>query len=222
MDELAPGTASSVLQWIGVAFVVGLAPFALICVTAYAKISIVLSFLQRALGLQQVPSAAVIAAISILLTTFVMGPVAADMVDVAAPRLPAATADRDAVVPLVVDTLDPLVKWLGQQTGADEREVFVGLGQELYPEAHRDLVAPDSLLVVAPAFLLTELKEAFVIGFLLFVPFVVIDFVVANILMSLGMQTLSPTAISLPFKLLLFAMIDGWTLLLQGLVLGYA
>lgn len=219
MDETA---VQSALPWVGVAAVVGLAPFALISVTAYAKISIVLAFLRRALGLQQLPSNTVLAALAILLTTFIMGPVAADVAEIVQARSAQGPLPQEELAPVVADAWVPLGHWLDAQTGHEEREVFVALGDELYPQAHRDLVRADSPLVTLPAFLLTELKEAFIIGFLLFVPFMVVDLVVANVLMSLGMQSLSPATVSLPFKLLLFVMIDGWTLLLQGLVLGYA
>ena len=118
--------------------------------------------------------------------------------------------------------LVPLKSFLSRNAGARERELFFDLAQRARPADQRDRVSEDDLLVLLPSFLITELGEAFQIGFLVFLPFLVVDLVVSNVLMSLGMHMLSPTQVSMPFKLLLFVLVDGWYLLARALVLGYA
>jgi type III secretion protein R len=115
----------------------------------------------------------------------------------------------------------PLRNFLVRHGSQEERERFVALGKELRPPDSADEISESDLTVVVPAFVLTELKEAFVIAFMLFLPLLLLDMLVANVLLALGMQTLSPTQVSLPFKILLFVAIDGWGLLSRGLVLGY-
>jgi type III secretion protein R len=117
---------------------------------------------------------------------------------------------------------EPVRGFLARHAHARDRAMFTDLAKRMRPPAERDQVADTDLMVLTPAFVTSELKEAFSIGFLLFIPFLVIDIVIANVLLSLGMHMLSPTTISLPFKLLLFVLVDGWALLARGLVLGYA
>jgi type III secretion protein R len=115
----------------------------------------------------------------------------------------------------------PLKAFLVKHGHEEDRALFLDLARQLRGEARADEVAAEDLVVTVPAFMISELKEAFQIGFLVFLPFLVLDMVIANLLLALGMQSLSPTSVSLPFKLLLFVMVDGWQLLAQGLVLGY-
>ena len=115
----------------------------------------------------------------------------------------------------------PLKAFLLKHSDEEERLLLYELALELREEAQREALGHDDLLIAVPSFVITELKEAFIIGFLLFVPFIVVDMVVANILLSLGMHMLSPTTVSLPFKLLLFVLVDGWYLVVKGLILGY-
>lgn len=197
-------------------------PLALILVTSFLKFSVVLSLLRQALGAPEaLPSSAVVA-IAALLSAFVMAPVALEMQRAAAPALPEAAAWSPAqVAQVAAASSPPLLAWLERHSGPEERAVFARLGAELHAPADLALLEAPSPLVILPAFVLTELKEAFLIGFALYVPFLVLELVIAGALLSLGLQGLSPGAVSLPFKLLLFVMVDGWTLLVEGLILGY-
>lgn len=206
-----------------------LVPFLFMTTTSFVKLSVVLSLLRNALGTGQVPSGAIIAALSVILTLYVMAPVGQAMAAAAAPA--AAHIDRqaplqgksfDAVIETIQKGKDPLVAWLTRHAGKRERALFLDLARRVRPKDQRASVKSTDLLVVLPAFLITELSEAFQIGFLVFLPFLVIDMVVANVLLALGMHMLSPTTVSLPFKLLLFVLVNGWYLLARALILGYA
>jgi type III secretion protein R len=206
-----------------------LLPFAFMTATSFVKISVVLSILRNALGTGQVPSGAIIAALSVILTLYVMAPVGQDMVEAAAPAAsrvdrqdPLAGDSFDAVLEAVEDGGGPLRSFLDRNAGDREQRLFLDLARRVRSPDKRAEVSADDLLVVLPAFLITELAEAFQIGFLVFLPFLVIDMVVANVLLALGMHMLSPTTVSLPFKLLLFVLVEGWYLLARALVLGYS
>lgn len=210
------------IPWGWAALVV--APLALVLVTSFLKFSVVLSFLRSALGSPQIPPASAVVAIAALLSAFVMAPVALEMHRAAQPALEAHA--QQPLTPALASEVAtqagaPLLRWLERHSGAQERALFSSLGHQLHAPQDQALVQAHSPLVVVPSFVLTELKEAFLIGFVLFVPFLVLELVVASVLMSLNLQTLNPSQVSLPFKLLLFVMIDGWTLITQGLVLGY-
>ena len=206
-----------------------LLPLAFMTVTSFVKISVVFSILRNALGTGQVPGGMVITALSAILSLYVMTPTFERMTDAAAPAL----TDVDRADPFGADSLSawfdaigagvaPLKGFLERNAGTREIALFLDLAKRSREPADRESVARDDLMVLLPAFLVTELTEAFQIGFLVFVPFLVIDMVVANVLLALGMHMLSPTTVSLPFKLLLFVLVDGWYLLARGLVLGYA
>ncbi|WP_407924134.1 type III secretion system export apparatus subunit SctR [Piscinibacter terrae] len=200
-----------------------LLPFVALMVTSFAKIVIVLGLLRQALGLQQVPPNMVLNGIALVLTVYVMAPVVMEASD----RLRAEghglssfkTVDDIGVGYDAVAT--PLRAFLQKHAEARDRKFFLRTAARLWPEERARNLKEDDMLVLVPAFTVTELGEAFRIGFVLFVAFLIIDLVVANILLALGMSMVSPTIISVPFKLLLFVMLDGWARLLQGLVLGY-
>jgi type III secretion protein R len=205
-----------------------LAPFVLIMVTSFVKISVVLSILRNALGTQQIPPTQVINGIAIILTIYIMYPVFLQMKDATS-----SIFDERSGKPLLSDATtqlakqageaaaEPLRQFLIKHTHYKDRLLFYGLAKKMRTPEQQVGLTDTSLIVVVPAFVISELKEAFQIGFLLFVPFIVIDMVVSNILLAMGMQMLSPVTISLPFKLLLFILIDGWYLLARGLVMGY-
>ncbi len=204
-----------------------LLPFAFMTATSFLKISVVFSILRNALGAGQVPSGAIITALSAILTLYVMAPVGAQIMEASAPSV----ARIDSTNPLrtsqevfeaVRQGLVPLEQFLERNAGAREIRLFLDLARRARPADQRDQVSEHDLLIVLPAFVITELSEAFQIGFLVFVPFLVIDMVVANVLSALGMHMLSPTQMSMPFKLLLFVLVDGWYLLARALVLGYS
>jgi len=266
--------------------VLALAPFVMIMLTSFVKISVVLSILRNALGTQQVPPNQIITGLAFVLTIFVMVPVARQMYSEAG----SVSNTRDIFSEASVKTLfdaskkakEPLRRFLSQHSKAKDRELFMDLAVRLERNAVAQRRLPNSnqaerpaaqpappvvpvapaqaslaqlpatapasptepppaaaapsqdesikvdkpdkndFQVLMPAFVTSQLKEAFEVGFLLFVPFIVVDMVVANILLAMGMQMLSPTVISLPFKLLLFVLVDGWFLIVRGLVLSYA
>jgi type III secretion protein R len=202
--------------------IVSLLPFVLMSVTSFVKISTVLQIVRSAIGAQSVPSNTVVMALAAALTLLAMAPVGSRIVARAAPLLDGKEHDTAAWVRQGIDAVrEPMRDFLGANTSAREKARFVTVAKNARPEADRAAVAETDLPVLVPAFVVTELTEAFAIGFLLFLPFLIVDLVIGNILLALGMQTLSPTQVSLPFKLLLFVAIDGWGLLSQALVAGY-
>lgn len=206
---------------------VSLLPFVFMGVTAFVKISTVLQIVRSAIGAQQVPSNTVIMALATALTLIAMAPVGQRILDRVTPIATSATQGKNApetsvLVEKGVEAVrEPLREFLVKNASEKERARFLAVAKNARPEAERARVGADDLTVLVPAFVVTELTEAFGIGFLLYLPFLVIDLVVANVLLALGMQMLNPTQVSLPFKLLLFVAIDGWGLLAQALVAGY-
>lgn len=205
----------------------GLAPFVLLMVTSFVKISVVLSIVRSALGTQQIPPTTVITGLAILLTAYIMSPVgqemyrAADAGDVTQKEGLLDARTVDVMLKAGERAREPLRDFLLKKVTAKDRALFYSLALKLRKPMDRVGIGDRDFLIITPAFVVSELKEAFQIGFLLFMPFLVIDMVVANILLALGMQMLSPTTISMPFKLLLFVMVDGWYLIAKGLVIGY-
>lgn len=204
-------------------------PFVLITMTSFVKIAVVLSIVRSAIGTPQVPPSPVITGLALLLTAQVMAPVVYEVHARATP-LPEAKADDDAGSPpalalirhLAAAAREPVQSFLTQHSRSRDRALFVRLARaSARPGAVASDLAPDHWLVLVPAFLVSQLTRAFEIGFVVFIPFLVIDLIVANILLALGMQMLAPTTISLPFKLLLFVLLDGWHELSKTLVLGY-
>lgn len=199
---------------------VGLLPFAFMALTSFVKIATVLSIVRGAIGAQSVPSSTVVIALSAALTLIAMAPVGLKIADRMEPVLARSLADPAELIADTVDAVrEPLRSFLSSNASAKERERFTGLARKRAGGAQ---VSETDLMVVVPAFLVTELLEAFALGFAIYLPFLVIDLVVANVLLGLGMMTLNPTQISLPFKLLLFVAADGWGLLAESLVNGYA
>lgn len=220
------GTANPAVLIIVMGFL-ALAPFALIMLTSFVKISVVLSILRNALGTQQIPPNQVITGLSLILTIFIMTPVVEKMYAQAGDVGKSDAIFSEMSVREIFEASkrgrEPLRAFLLRHVHQKDLELFYDWARKI---AQRNGNNPDDIQqnefrVVIPAFVTSELAEAFVIGFLLFVPFLVIDLVVANILQAMGMFMLSPTIISLPFKLLLFVLIDGWVLLVKALVLGY-
>ena len=201
---------------------VSLLPFVFMSVTAFVKISTVLQIVRSAIGAQNVPSSTVIMALAGALTLLAMAPVGQKIVDRAAPLLAGKEVDTAHFVQGGIDAVrEPMRDFLRANASAREKMRFLEVARQARPEADRAAVSADDLPILVPAFVVTELSEAFAIGFLIFLPFLVIDLVVGNVLLALGMQMLSPTQVSLPFKLLLFVSVSGWGLLSQALVSGY-
>lgn len=201
-----------------------LAPFVAVMVTSFTKIVVVLSLLRNALGLQQTPPNVVINGLALILSFYVMAPVFSfSMTAFEEQRIaePDRSWDIDRFIEVVDTAKEPFRDFLVKHSSPSERAFFLRTGQRMLGEEKGAELSDRDFLVVIPAFTVSELTAAFQIGFLIFLPFLVIDLIVANILMALGMMMLSPTMISLPFKLLLFVFIDGWSKLVHGLVLTY-
>lgn len=204
-----------------------LAPFVLIMLTSFVKISVTLSILRNALGTQQVPANQIITGLSFILTIFIMSPVATRMYEAAGPIPGTPGIFSEASVKGIFDAgergKEPLRKFLARHSHVKDRTLFMELLARLEQQSGGTPTAieREDFRVLIPSFVTSELKNGFLIGFLIFLPFLVIDMVVANILLAMGMSMLSPSVISLPFKLLLFVMVDGWYMIVRGLVLSY-
>jgi type III secretion protein R len=203
--------------------IVSLLPFAFMTVTAFVKIATVLQIVRSAIGAQGVPSNSVIMALATALTLVAMAPVGDRIAGRAAPLLSAKGApDTLALVQHGIDAVrEPMRDFLKANASDAERGRFLDVARRARAPEDRTAVGADDLTVLVPAFVVTELSEAFAIGFLIYLPFLVIDLVVSNLLLALGMQMMSPTQVSLPFKLLLFVATGGWGLLARSLVTGY-
>jgi type III secretion protein R len=227
LAEFTPGSALITV------LLVALAPFVAVMVTSFTKIVVVLSLLRNALGLQQVPPNVVLNGLALILTIFVMYPTLEKMQVAAQIEPPAATMPGDPqpkANPLqstgdIFATADrakePLRAFLMRHSDPRERAFFLRTQQRIADPAKASELKESDFVILVPAFVVRELKIAFQIGFLIFLPFLVIDMVISNILLAMGMMMLSPVTISLPFKLLLFILIDGWVKLTHGLVLSY-
>jgi type III secretion protein R len=200
---------------------VGLLPFLFMALTSFVKIATVLQIVRGAIGAQSVPSSAVVLALSAALTLIAMAPVGTRIAERLEPLLATSAADPQALISGAIEAVrEPLRGFLSSNASAKEKQRFSKLARERRGPGVE--VSETDLMVVAPAFIVTELLEAFTLGFAIYLPFLVIDLVVANILIGLGMQMMNPNQISLPFKLLLFVAADGWGLLAEALVTGYS
>jgi type III secretion protein R len=197
-----------------------LAPFVAVMVTSFTKIVVVLSLLRNALGLQQVPPNVVLNGIALVLTIYVMYPVGLQISDRIAGIKDISSNTKNMLAAAAAGG-EPLREFLIKHSPPRERAFFLKTVQKSLPPAKAAELTERDFVVVIPSFTVNELTEAFKIGFLIFLPFLVIDLVVSNIVMAMGMQMLSPTTVSLPFKLLLFYLVDGWVKLSHGLVLSY-
>jgi type III secretion protein R len=205
-----------------------LLPFVGMMVTSFVKIAVVLSITRQAIGMQQAPPTTVITGMAIILTVYVMQPVGLQIYN-RVDKLVAIQRGGDVMakenVDLIVDAVklakEPVKAFLLKHSNEKDRQMFYRVAYRMRAPEDRAELAPDDMIILIPSFVISELTKAFQIGFIIFIPFLVIDMVVSNILMALGMQMLSPTTISLPFKILLFVLVDGWYLITRGLVLGY-
>lgn len=216
-DELLSRPLSLVVALALVSFL----PILFVATTSFVKTTTVLHITRSALGTQGIPSNTVVLALSASLTLLAMAPVGSKILARLDPVLEAKNADAVVLVRGVVGAAsDPLRAFLKANAGVREKARFLALAKKARG-ADAGAVSADDLPVLVPAFMTTELYEAFALGFLIFLPFLVLDLVVANVLAALGLTTTSPTHVSLPLKLLLFVAVDGWGLLAQSLVSGY-
>jgi len=208
------GLTERVVQLIGLMTVLSLAPSIVIMTTAFVRIVVVLSLLRTALGLQQAPPNAVIISLAIFLTAIVMQPTLQKSYDDGIKPL----MDQQIELPAAFDAAGaPIKTFMLSQVDREDLALFIKLSKIPKPAKAADT----PLQVVTPAFMISELKRAFEIGFLLFIPFLVIDLVVASVLMSMGMMMLPPVVVSLPFKLIFFVLVDGWRLVAGSLVQSF-
>jgi len=199
-----------------------LAPFVAIMVSSYIKIVVVLYILRNGLGLPQVPPNIAVNGLAIILSLYIMAPVGFAMMDAFRQHDVALDDFRNPeLVTALGDGVRPLAAFLKKHSDETERRFFAETTRKLWPDDRSASVDEDHVLVLLPSFTISELKSAFQIGFMLYLPFIVIDLIVSNILLAMGMIMVSPMMISLPFKVLLFVMVDGWTRLIHGLVLSY-
>jgi len=197
-----------------------LAPFMAVMVTSFIKIVVVLSLVRNALGIQQIPPNMVINGLAIILTLYIMAPVGQDVYDILQNR-DLSTKDFQGMRQAADLAKGPLKNFLMKHSDKRERQFFIKSAKTIWPEKKARQIKDDDLIVLIPSFTVSELTMAFQIGFLLYLPFVAIDLIVSNILLAMGMMMVSPMTISLPFKLLLFVLLDGWARLIHGLVLTY-
>ena len=197
---------------------VALLPVALVVSTSFLKMVVVLSVTRSALGAPQIPPSTAITGLALMLSALVMSPVAEQSWKLAR-AVPAGGVDR--TLEAAAAAAEPLRGFLSRFARRDDRQTFLELARRARPAATRGDVGETDLAVLAPAFVVSELRRAFTMGFLVFLPFLVVDLLVANVLLALGLTQLSPTTVALPFKLLLFVAVDGWKLLARGLVAGY-
>jgi len=205
-----------------------LIPFVLLMLTSFVRVAVVLSILRSAIGAAQIPPAPVMTGLSLILTLFIMAPTGERIYRAVEPVL-SQGAGADLVSGDTAAALgaagerakEPLREFLLRHADARDRALFHDLARRARTPEERAGLTDRDLMVVIPAFVASELRRAFEIGFLIFIPFLVIDLVIANLLLALGMHTLSPASVALPFKLLLFVLADGWHLVLRGLVEGY-
>jgi len=198
----------------------GLLPFFMVTMTAFLKISIVMFILRNATGLQQTPPTLVLYSIALILTVFVSLPLAEEVSNRLAAR-PLDFSSLDKLQSSADVVKDPIKTHLMRYAKPGERQFFLSATARIWPAPARDKVKDDDFIILLPAFVSSEITRAFEIGFLIFLPFLIIDIIVSNILMAMGMMMVSPTLISLPLKLFLFVAVDGWSRLMHGLILSY-
>lgn len=191
-----------------------LSPSLLIMMTSFTRVIIIFQFLRSALGTNQIPSGQILIGLALFVTFFVMRPVFIEINETALqPYLEQSITQQEAMD----NAIGPIRTFMLKQTREKDLELFAGLNSDVRPENSDDL----SLMVIVPAFIISEINTAFRIGFLLYLPMLLIDIIVASVLLSMGMMMLPPIMISMPFKLLLFVLVDGWYLVIESIVKGF-
>jgi len=209
-----PGDVSVLLQIVFLLTILTLAPAILVLTTSFTRLAVVFSFLRQAVGTQQTPSNQIIAGLALFLTFFIMMPIWQKINNNALqPYLHEEISQEVALN----EAINPIRNFMFKQTREKDLALFIKMAKINQPKNEDDI--PTSILI--PAFVISELKTAFIIGFVLFVPFLVIDMVVASVLLSMGMMMLPPIMVSLPFKLMLFVLVDGWNLIVGSLVKSF-
>ncbi|HXW27770.1 MAG TPA: type III secretion system export apparatus subunit SctR [Xanthobacteraceae bacterium] len=200
--------------------VIGLLPLFVVTMTGFLKIAVVMFLIRNALGTQQTPPNVVLYAIALVLTVYVTSPLLSEVYGRVASQ-PLQLRSVEDITNVFRTVRAPIQAHLARFTLPSERQFFLSATTHVWPQSARADVKDDDLIVLLPAFVGSELTRAFEIGFLLYLPFLIIDLVVTNVLMALGMIMVSPTLISVPLKLFLFVAVNGWSRLLHGLILSY-
>ncbi len=210
-----PSDISTTLQILLLLTILTLAPSIIIMMTSFTRIVIVLHFVRQALGTQQMPPSQILVGLSLFLTFFIMSPVIKDINQNALqPYLNQKITQKQAFE----KAIKPIRKFMLRQTKKSDLALFVSLSRDKHkPKSVKDI----STLTIIPAFIISELKTAFEMGFLIYIPFLVLDMVVASVLLSMGMMMLPPVMVSLPFKIILFVLADGWHLLVGSLIKSF-
>lgn len=206
--------------------ILSLLPFIIMILTSFMKIVIVLSLLRSALGVQQAPPNQIINGVAFMLSLFVMYPTGLKMYEAAnetiintrAPDSLVSPGSSTYIIAIARDAGEPLRLFLKRNSTVKHQALFYRMAYRVLPENFRTTLKPDDFIILVPAYITSQLKDAFEIGVLIYIPFFVIDLVTSNILLAMGMMMLSPVTISMPLKLFLLVMLDGWTLLIEGLV----
>ncbi|WP_456388266.1 flagellar type III secretion system pore protein FliP [Desulfolithobacter sp.] len=213
-EAAGPQEVSTALQVLFVLTILSIAPAILLMTTAFTRIVIVLGFVRQAMGTQNMPPNQIIIGLALFLTLFIMSPVINRINDQALQPYLQETISQEQALNIAVQEMR---EFMFSQVQEEELQLFIDITRKEQPEDKNDL----STTVLIPAFMLSELKLAFQMGFMIYVPFLVIDMIVASVLMSMGMMMLPPIIISLPFKLLLFVLVDGWALVVGSLVQSF-
>ncbi|GLR45959.1 EscR/YscR/HrcR family type III secretion system export apparatus protein [Mesorhizobium amorphae] len=217
MTDVQPG----ILALLAVTGGLGLLALVVVTTTAFVKVSVILFLVRNALGTQTIPPNIVLYAAALILAVFVSAPVIEQSYTrITDPRMHYQTFDD--WVTAAKEGAEPLRDYLKKFTNDEQRRFFLSSTEKVWPQEMRAKTTPEDFVILIPSFLISELKRAFEVGFLLYLPFITIDLIVTTILMAMGMSMVSPTVISVPFKLFLFVTIDGWSRLTHGLVLSYA
>jgi type III secretion protein R len=234
LTSAASGTAAqesmnpSLVTKLAVIAGLSLLPFAVMLLTSFLKIVVVLSLLRNALGVQQTPPNQVLNGIAILISIYVMFPTglamytaAKETIETNPPTEMMSSASAYYLVKVVDKAKEPMREFLQRNTSTQHVRSFYNLAYKIFPEPFKTELAQKDFIILIPSFITSQLKTAFEIGVLIYLPFFVIDLVVSNILLAMGMMMLSPLTIALPIKLLLLVMVDGWTVLVQGLAMSF-
>ncbi|MFQ5730265.1 MAG: type III secretion system export apparatus subunit SctR [Waddliaceae bacterium] len=226
LEEFDAFKRPSLLTQAVVLTLLSLLPFIVMILTSFLKIVIVLSLLRNALGVQQAPPNQIINGIAFMLSLFIMYPTVVKMYEVSreavyrteAPESLISPGSSTYILEIASATQEPIRSFLINNSAVKHRALFYRMAYKVLPDEYRPDLKPEDFIIVVPSYITSQLKDAFEIGVLIYIPFFVIDLVTSNILLAMGMMMLSPVTISMPLKLFLLVMLDGWTLLVEGLV----
>lgn len=226
LEKYDPLKKPSLITQAAVLTLLSLLPFIIMILTSFMKIVIVLSLLRNALGVQQAPPNQIINGVAVMLSLFIMYPTVIRMYEASqekayelqAPESLISTDSSTYIIALVGATQEPLRQFLINNSNVKHRAMFYRMSYKVLPDEYRPELTPEDFIIVVPSYITSQLKDAFEIGVLIYIPFFVIDLVTSNILLAMGMMMLSPVTISMPLKLFLLVMLDGWSLLVEGLV----